>query len=440
MALFIFSAFAGCVEEEGKGTISLLYNVYCTDLMEAPLPDFEKATGIKVEAIEVPPATNIDEKIALDLAGGVACDVIMVDTYRIPEFAQAGYLLPLDEYVKEWPDWNSYYDSMKEMVEFEGRCYGIPIDTDVRMLWYSKSVFEKAGIPVPWKPKTWDDVLETAKIIKERCPEVDHPLYLPAGSKLGEATSMQGFYMLLLGADTPVNDRNRLRDWDEGKWIGKSPAILKTLEFYEDVFVNYVFSLSDIYYRVDARGDERRALLNGEIGIDFGGSWEFREIWKAAGYTDEDMPSYEEKTAQIGWAPVPGCGDPGAPEIACVSGGTVLAINAKAKDLDKCWELVKAIFTKENYEFWVTETGKVSTRKDVAESSAYQKDRFIAHATTLLEHTTMRDTYPGYSIVSSFVQQATEDILDGKSPEAVMENFYNNLVEEFGKENVKTIS
>ena len=439
MALFVFSAFAESIEAKKK-TISLIYANQWEELIEPGISNFEKATGIKVDAIKVPPAVSLDEKLALDLAGGVACDVIMVDSYRVPEFAEARYLLPLNEYVKGWPDWDSYYDSMKEIVEFEGTCYSIPIDTDVRMIWYSKPIFEKAGIPVPWEPKTWDDVLETAKTIKERCTEVDHPLYLPVGTKYGEATTMQGFYMLLLGADTPSHDRNRLRDWDEGKWIGKSPAILKALEFYRDVFVEYKLSLPDIYYTVDVWGDARRALLGGEIGMLFGGSWEFEEIWTAAGLTEEDMPSYEEKTAKIGWAPVPGCGDPGAPEITCISGGWTLAINADTKHPDECWELLKTIFAEENCKQWIVGEGKIATRRDIAESPEYQEDWYMVRATVLLEYTTMRDTYPGYSMVSSFVQRATEDILDGKSPEVAMENFYRNLVEEFGEKSVKTIS
>ena len=68
--------------------------------------------------------------------------------------------------------------------------------------------------------------------------------------------------------------------------------------------------------------------------------------------------------------------------------------------------------------------------------ASYRKDSYIAEITPLVEHTTTRDTYPGYSEVSSFVQSATEDILDGKSPEEAMENFYKNLIEEFGKDKV----
>ena len=90
MALFIFSAFAGSIGAKKK-TISIIYGTPWEELIEPGISDFEEATGIKVDAIKVPPAVSLDEKLALDLAGGVACDVIMVDSYRVPEFAVIEY-------------------------------------------------------------------------------------------------------------------------------------------------------------------------------------------------------------------------------------------------------------------------------------------------------------------------------------------------------------
>jgi len=360
---------------------------------------------------------------------------VAVDGYRIPEFAEAGYLLELDRYLKNWKDWDQYYEPMKRMVEFNGKHYGIPLDTDVRMLWYWKPIFEKAGIPLPWKPENWDDIIDAARKIKENCPGVEYPIYLPVGSKMGEATTMQGFYMLLLGADTPEGDRNRLRDWAEGKWIGKSSALERALQFYRTVFIDDSLSLRDIYYTPDVWGDWRRAMINGNIGIGFGGSWEFKEFWTGAG---EELPSIEERNKVLGWAPMPGSGKPGAPRIVSVSGGWTFAINADAKNPDQAWDLLKTIFTRENFGNWVSGAAKVSTRKDVAAMDSYKKDKYIAEITYLVGYTTGRDTYPGYSKVSSFVQSSTEDILDGKSAAEAMEAFYKNLIGEFGSDKVTT--
>ena len=68
----------------------------------------------------------------------------------IPAWAEAGYLSGLDNYLAKWSNWQQYFPGMKKIVSFDDVHYAIMIDTDVRMLWYSKPVFKKAGIPMPW--------------------------------------------------------------------------------------------------------------------------------------------------------------------------------------------------------------------------------------------------------------------------------------------------
>lgn len=418
---------------EKPTSVSITYKDSWAGFIEPAIQKYEETTGIEVEALVVPPSVNFDEKVALDLAGGIASDLILVDGYRMPEYAEAGYLYDMDEYLCQWEAWDSYFDSMQNMVSFEGDVYGLPVDTDVRMMWYWKPYFRKAGIPLPWQPKNWDDILEAANAIKKACPEIQYPLYLPVGSKYGEATTMQGFYMLLLGADSSKEDRNRLRDWDEGKWIGKSDALLNTLTFYQDVFVNDKLSLVDIYYSPDTWGEWRRAMMAGNIGIGFGGSWEFKKFWTR---TDMELPSVDERNEILGWAPVPGDGINASSEIVSISGGWAFALNSQTKKADASWELLKTILDKKNIGDWFVEVGKISTRKDIAALPEYTEDKYLSDITKLVDYTTTRDTYPGYSKVSSFIQSATEEILDGKSPEEVMENYNSNLIMEFGEENV----
>ncbi len=431
-----FRSFASGQKDQAKVTeISILYGTPWKDFVEPAVALFEKETGIKVNQVVLPPGTNPDQKVALDLAGGVATDILAVDGYRIPEFAEAGYLLNLNSYLDNWADWDSYYSSMKKMVSFNDSYYGIPLDTDVRMIWYWKPVFAKAGIAMPWEPKSWDDVNDAAIKIKNALPDVQYPIYIPVGSKMGEATTMQGFYMLLLGVDTADGDRNKLRDWKNGKWIGKSPALLRALTEYQYIFVKEKLSIKDVYYSPDVWGDWRRAMIGGNIGLGLGGSWEFKEFWSGAGV---DVPDVADRNKMVGWTPMPGSGFAGSPETVSVSGGWTFAVNSKTKNAEASWKLLETIFSGENFGTWVTSAAKVSTREDVSKMQEYLKDEYVAEITSIVEFTATRDTYPGYSKVSSYIQSATEDILDGKSPEEAMNNYYNNLVNEFG-ENAVTV-
>ena len=98
-------------------------------------------------------------KVALQLADKKTCpDLVCEDTFQLPNDVSAGYLTKLDDYVKDYEDWNtSYYDSMKKGVTgSDGSVYGIPYCTDTRGLWYNRDILAQAGViseGQDWEPK-----------------------------------------------------------------------------------------------------------------------------------------------------------------------------------------------------------------------------------------------------------------------------------------------
>lgn len=433
IALLLLSLFSMSIAE--AKTLSITHGEPWKELIEPAIKDFETATGVKVDVTMVPSGVDIVEKVSLDLAAGVATDIFMVDSFMIPAWAEAGYLYGLDNYLVKWPDWEQYFPGMKRIVSFDGLYYAIMIHTDVRMLWYASSIFKKAGIPIPWEPKNWIDILNTALTIKRKIPEVVSPIFIPMGTKWGEATTMQAFYMMLLGADTPEGDRNRLRDWKAEKWIVSSPAIEKALSFYRDVFITYELCPTEPHYVPDVWGEWRRMMREGEIGIGLGGSWEWIMFWPK-----EDLPPDEEREKLIRWAPMPSSGKFNVPKIASISGGWAIGINAEARDPDLAWRFMEILHTKTRTAEWLAKAEKIAVRKDAVEVKAYAADKYLMEAIKLMEYSTYRDTYPGYSQVSFFVQEATEDVsVEGLSVATAMERFKSKMIKEFGVDKVETI-
>ena len=74
------------------------------------------------------------------------------------EFAQAGFLKPLDEVVgsevNDWDGWSQIPKPVAGIVEFEGKRYGVPVGTDGRVLFFNKKLFARAGLPTNWQPKS----------------------------------------------------------------------------------------------------------------------------------------------------------------------------------------------------------------------------------------------------------------------------------------------
>ncbi len=414
--------------------ISIMYPEWIAALVEPAVAAYEKDTGEKVQATRLP-VDGYDKRIAVDLAAGTAADVAVLDSFMVAELASAGYLAPLDKLLSDWDQFGEFMPALLDVTSYDGTVYALPTDTDVRMLWYDKSVFADAGIEMPWTPKTWDDVLATAQTVKEKTG-VDYAFLLPAGTKQAEAATMQGFYMALLGADTREGERDRLRNWAEGKWIGASPALERTAELYNRVYNELDLTEPSINYATDLSNAVREALAANEIGILASGSWEWSCLFNCNGV---DIPTPEERNGIIGWTPWPGSGVEGAPATTNISGGWAIGINAGAKDQDGAKKLLTMIFDYDNFQPWVVENTRMAVRNDVANSEGYMANDFLVAATKLAAETTGRDTYPGYQVVSSLVQEMTGAILDGVSVEDALKEYHDALVNEFGEENVLTL-
>ena len=171
-------------------------------------------------------------KIALQLADPSTCpDLVCEDTFQLPNDAAAGYLTDLTSYLKEYDEWDQYYESMQSITSVEGVCYGVPYCTDTRGLFYNRSVLEKAGViqaGEDWEPKSWEDILSACQKIKDSDPDVI-PFWCNSGKATGEATSMQTYEMLLYGTGEKLLD-------EDGKWIVESQGIKDSLEFIQNIY------------------------------------------------------------------------------------------------------------------------------------------------------------------------------------------------------------
>lgn len=416
-----------------KAEVSIMYPDWIADLVLPGIADYEAATGETVNAVELP-LNGYVERVALDLSADTASDVIVQDSFVIGELADAGFLLPIGDLANGWSQFQHYMPGLLDVVSSKGELYGLPTDTDVRMLWYSKALFEQAGIATPWQPANWRELIEAAEQIKTETG-IDNTWLLPAGLKYAEGATMQGFYMLLLGADAAENDRNRLRNNTLGKWIGDSPAIRRTLELYREVYIEKELTTASLNYSADLGVAIREGMQGGTLAMFTGGSWQNACLWDCSG---ANAPSQEERDKVFGWAAFPGSGEAGASATTNISGGWAISVNAKAADPDASFALMTYIFDEGNFGDWLVKNRRMAVRTDVSESDAYTADAFLAKATALAEITTGRDTSPGYQIVSSFVQQATSSILDGDSVDNVVAEYHASLVDEFGEDAVMT--
>ena len=385
---------------------------------------FEKAhPGKKVELVPIKaPDSEYYTKLQQMLRSPkTAPDLVYEDTFLINSDITSGYLKPLDPYLAKWPDWNRFIDTAKAAAKGEdGKTYGVPDGTDTRGLWFNKDIFDKAGLPADWQPRTWDDVLTAARTIKKKVPGVI-PLNAYTGKPVGEAATMQTFEMLLYGTGDGRTDP--LYDKNSKKWIAGGKGFEDALSFVETVYEEKlgpdVSDALDPNVMTRVRGEW---LPQGKLAIALDGSWLPQDWLPGSGH---EWPEWSEK---LGLAAMP-TQNGQSPGKVSMSGGWTWSIPAKAGNPDLAFEFVKTMQTKANAQKWYVANSGIAVREDVAEDPAYvDAQPGIKFFTDLVSTTHYRPAYPAYPKVSTAVQEAMEGVTTGDTSVAEATSSYTDAL------------
>lgn len=390
--------------------------------------------GIKVE---LTPLTSADgdytTKLALQISNEKTTpDVIMEDTYMTASDAAAGYLTCLDDYLNEWEDWDQYIEGTKKAVEgADGKYYGVPISTDSRGIYYTKAIFQAAGIPVPWQPENWNDMLETAeklKALKEENPEYADmiPFVLTVSKAAGEATTMQTFEQLLYGTGDEM--------YEDGKWLVGSQGILDTFRFINEVqnerdlgqplslalsadgsniIIQEMFPKNQIGMRIDASSAAGSWLPTGSAPIE----------------NLEDVIGFAACPTQNG----------GNPPTISMTGGWSWAVPAYSAHKDEAFKFIAFCGNKENAAYRSIYDGRMAPRKDAMEIEDYAVRPFMKEFQDYLEYSYVRPKSEDYALISTQIQSIIEDLVTGNlTPEQASETYSKKVAEIAGEENTVT--
>ena len=379
-------------------------------MLQAAKQEFEAANqGVTVEL--QPIQANDDDygtKLALALRSpSTAPDVFYEDTFKVRSDVDAGYLLKLDSHLEGWEEWDTFDDGAKAAGRADdGGTYAVPLGTDTRAIWYNRKVLEAAGVSLPWEPRSWQDILDTARKIKASDPTVI-PFNMYAGKGTGEGTVMQSFYELLYGTGSSLYDE------EAGKWVVGSAgfqdslAFLKTL-YDEQLAVSPAEALdANVWKKVFGEW-----LPNGKMGATVEGSYA-PSFWQDGG--SYEWPGYEQ---DIGVAPFP-TQDGQAPGAVSMSGGWTLALGAQTKEPDLAFGFLTTALNEKNSLAFTVESSQIAVRKDVAADPGYlEANPFVRDVSALVSVTRYRPATADYPRISAAVQEATEAVITGtRSPQ-----------------------
>ena len=371
-------------------------------------------------------------QLALDLGAGAGDDVISIDGIWVGEFAQAGFIAPLDQVVgpevADWEGWDQIPESVQGLMSFEGQRYGVPAGTDGRILYYRKDLFEQAGLPTDWQPTSWQDVLDAARQLKEALPEVT-PLQINAGVPMGEATTMQGILPLLVGTG------QRIYDEETGLWLGDTPELRQVLQFYADVYQTEQLGDAELQVRQDGRDRSFQDFAEGRIAILLEGDF----LWRGVIDPATGTAPIENREEIVGWAKIP-AREPGAgiegQDFVSMSGGGGRVLNPNTEHPAEAWELLTFMNSRDAVLEFVEGQVRITQRQDVNDETLAQDPLLIYVSEEVLPVTATRPGLAVYPQVSVLLQVAVEDAASGDPVEDAAQRYQSSLEELVGAENV----
>jgi multiple sugar transport system substrate-binding protein len=119
-----------------------------------------------------------------------------------------------------------------------------------------------------------------------------------------------------------------------------------------------------------------------------------------------------------------------------MSGGSVRVINPNSKYPQQAWELLQFMNSAEATKARLGDTAQITQRQDVNEE-VLQGDPMLSFiAEEVLPITRFRPGLADYPKVSSALQQATADVVAGKSADEAASAYQDALVKEVGEDKV----
>jgi multiple sugar transport system substrate-binding protein len=173
--------------------------------MKPVIAEFTNATGIGVGGVQDISIFDAPQRaMAEALSRSPQFDFIHIDSNMIPSLASAGYLEPLDEYIKNSGFKFDVVAGYDNFMKYDGHTYGVPTDGNVHIQYTRKDLIDNADNKKRFSdkfgkelklPDTWEDALQVQEFLMD--PAKD--LY-GSGNLRNRANGPTWWYMIFYSA------------------------------------------------------------------------------------------------------------------------------------------------------------------------------------------------------------------------------------------------
>jgi multiple sugar transport system substrate-binding protein len=358
--------------------------------------------GITVKFLPIPGSYNdIVNKLSLLYRNkSTAPDVAELPTGQIGLWASSGFLAPLNNHLSTSGWWSKFPAVVQSEGTFNGTTYAVDQGENDTALYYNKTMFRKAGLPVPWKPKNWSDIISAAQKIKGSVPGVV-PMWLNAGSGSGANGLLQGINNFIVGSSTP-------KIQDGSKWVVDSPGIRASMGFMKSVVSGGLGASESQLFSPNAVTTPLTLFAQGKLAMAVGSNYYTGNWTKFIG-----APYWAQAAQTMGMTPMPTQSGGG---IASTLGGWDYAISAHSGNPSAAWKLINIMENQKNSIDAANWAGWVPPNRDYWTKPAFtnfapQQQLFAQ----ILPHATLTPSSSNYSIWVQGMGNATGQLVQNGS-------------------------
>lgn len=350
---------------------------------------------IKVKFVEMPSDTGKqhDQYVISFSAGGSEYDVVDIDVIWPAEFAQAGYSLPLDQFVeRDGINLDDYMQGPVAAATFKGKLWAMPKFIDAGLLFYRTDIVDKA-------PETWEDLIAAAKANKGK-----------EGTKFGYLMQAKQYEGLVCNAVEFISAYGGAVVDGDGNITINSPETIKGLTVMKDI-VRSDFVPNNVTTFTEP---ESHTSFNEGQSV-FIRNWPYQ--WALG--NDAEQSKIAGKFAM---APLP----KGDKKSAACLGGWMTMINKNSKNPEAAWEFLKFMVGPEGQKISAIEGGLAPTYiplyndKDVVAKNPHFGDKGFQDG---LKAAVPRPVSPIYPKLSEIMQiEISKMLADAQTVEEAVKN------------------
>jgi multiple sugar transport system substrate-binding protein len=288
------------------------------------------------------PNNNFYTKLQTMFAGGTPPDLTSFQGWEWQVYADKGLLFPIDEYVARDNVTSPYpqgFTSVEQSTKRKDKTYLIPLQMGVMVMFYSKRIFDEAGVAYPTDDWTFEGFVELAQKLTD-----------PAKGKFGY--QMNGNWYRDIGwiVGTGVREFDNIIDPKKSQF--SDPAVVKVMQ-------TMAFDMAHTFKAAPSPADTSGAntINTGACAMKYEGAWFLPQLNSA-------KLREEKKEVPFDVVRMPKGAAAGRPHRGWGEGVVVV----KTPKSEAAWNFASYLVSEEGNKIYSETTGRIPSNLELAQS------------------------------------------------------------------------